>query len=151
MTMQRIIMPPVLEFLPYPAADLKVQVGRYRDGTGIEQAVNVTPQPQAIARLMPAAVAVGTDVGGFQRGEGSFLRHHAAAPKRAGKRRRIADQPGNGERLCMGWEGVGARKGTGHAFESCRARHCGIRYLYQMPPITRCKPSSCIRRIARLT
>src|SRR5258708_2835326 len=25
------------------------------------------------------------------------------------------------------------------------------RYRHQMPPITRCKPSSCIRRIARLT
>jgi hypothetical protein len=81
--MQRIIMPPVLEFLPYPPADLKAQLRRHRDIPGIKQAVNVTPQQQAIARLMPAAVAIGTDVRGFQRRQGSFLkkslRQNAAA------------------------------------------------------------------------
>jgi hypothetical protein len=51
--MQRIIMPPVLEFLPYLTADFKAQVGRHRDGAGIKQAVNVTPQQEAIFRLMP--------------------------------------------------------------------------------------------------
>ena len=69
LAMQRIIVAPVFEFLADPFAHLKAQVGRDRDVAGIEQAVDVAPQQQAIARLVAAAVAIGADVGGLQRRE----------------------------------------------------------------------------------
>ena len=79
LAMQRIIVAPVFEFLADPFAHLKAQVGRDRDVAGIEQAVDVAPQQQAIARLVAAAVAIGADVGGLQRRKRPLLRDDAAA------------------------------------------------------------------------
>ena len=63
----------VVEFLPDAVADLEAQLGRYRHIAGIEQAVNVASQKQAIAGLVHSAVAEGTDVGRFQRRQRSLL------------------------------------------------------------------------------
>ena len=43
-TMKVVVVSAVLEFLPYAVTDLEMMVWRHRHVTGVEQAVDVTPQ-----------------------------------------------------------------------------------------------------------
>lgn len=72
-------MPSVVELLLDAAAHLETEVRRYCHVAGVEQAMDVAPQQQAVARLVVAAVAKGADVSGFERRQRAFLRHGAAS------------------------------------------------------------------------
>ena len=66
LSVQGIVVLAVFELSLDALADLKVKVGRHSHVAGVEEAVDVSAQQQAVAGLMRAAVAVGADMGGFQ-------------------------------------------------------------------------------------
>ena len=58
LAVQFVVMPPVLELFLDTAAHLEAQIGRDGDVARIEQAMNVAPKQEPIARVMFAAVAI---------------------------------------------------------------------------------------------
>ena len=52
----------VVKLLLYAVADLEVEIGRDRHIAGVEQAVDVAAQKNAVPGLMFAAVAIGPDM-----------------------------------------------------------------------------------------
>jgi hypothetical protein len=58
LAVQFVVMPPVLELFLDTAGHLEAQIGRDGDVARIEQAMNVAPKQEPIARVMFAAVAI---------------------------------------------------------------------------------------------
>lgn len=71
-TVQRVVVPAVLELLLDPPADLEPQLRRHGDVAAIEEAVDVAPEQQAIRDLVHATFGVGADMRSVERGEGAL-------------------------------------------------------------------------------
>ena len=78
MTMERVVVPSILELFADAPANLKSQVWRYRDVAGVEQAMNVATQEKPVGCLVRAAVTVGADMGGLQGWQCPLLGDRAA-------------------------------------------------------------------------
>jgi len=62
----------VLVLLAYAAADLEIEAGRDGDVAGVEQAVDVAAQEDAVGRLVDSSLGVGADVSGVERRQSSL-------------------------------------------------------------------------------
>lgn len=83
---QRVVIPPVLELLLDPAADLEVIVRRDRDVPGVEQLVDVGAEEDAVGERMLLHVAIVADVRRFERRNffSFVVRTNAEMPPRKG-------------------------------------------------------------------
>ena len=70
---KRVVISTVIELFLNAPAGLKMEAGRYRYITGIEQTVYVAPQKQPVSWLVFAALAVGSDMCSFESGQCSLL------------------------------------------------------------------------------
>ena len=78
LTVQRVVVPAVVELLLDAPADLEPQIGRHRHIAGVEQAVDVAPKQKAVSRLVLAAIAIGTDMRSLESRQRPLLRDRAA-------------------------------------------------------------------------
>ena len=78
-SVQFVILPSVLKFLPDPAADLESKVRRDRHIAGVEQAVDVAAKQHAFRGFVFVAVRERPDMRGFERRQGPLARHGAPA------------------------------------------------------------------------
>lgn len=74
-----VVLPSVLELLPYSSADLKIELWRDCDITRVKQAVNVASQQDTVCGFVLAAVRERPDVSGLEHRQCSFPRDRAHA------------------------------------------------------------------------
>ena len=74
-----VIVPAVVELLFDPPTDLEIQVGCHRHVSGVQQAVDVSPQQKPVARLMLPAFTVRPDIRGLERWERALLCHSTSS------------------------------------------------------------------------
>jgi hypothetical protein len=65
--MQSVVVAPVLELLLDAAADLEPQIRGHGDVAAVEEAVDVTPEQQAVRDVVRAAFGIGSDMRSIER------------------------------------------------------------------------------------
>ena len=72
LAVKRIVISTVIELFLNAPADLKMEAGRYRYITGIEQTVDVAPQKEPVSWLVFAALAVRSNMRSFESRQSSL-------------------------------------------------------------------------------
>ena len=70
---QLVIVPPVFELLLDASAHFETLIRRDGHIARIKQAMDVTPKQESVSGLMFAAIAVGANMRGFERGQSSLV------------------------------------------------------------------------------
>src|SRR5277367_4929250 len=84
MTMERVVVPSIVELFPDAPADFEAQVWGHCYVAGVEQAMNVATQEKSVGCLVRAAVTIGTDMGSLQGWQCPLLGDRAAPPVNVG-------------------------------------------------------------------